>query len=80
MKVMRERTRPPLGAATRPARRVSLGIGDLVEVRNRFDDRWIHGFAIAVVGDAAYQLRRMSDGYVLPAWFAADVIRPDPAG
>ncbi len=60
-------------------RRGTFDIGELVEVRNRFDDRWIHGFAVAVVGDAAYQLRRLSDGYVLPAWFAADVVRPDPA-
>ena len=57
----------------------AFGIGELVEVRNRFDDRWIHGFAVAVVGDAVYQLRRLSDGYVLPAWFAADVVRADPA-
>ena len=70
--------RPPAGPEP-DARRARFDIGELVEVRNRFDDRWIHGFAVAVVGDAAYQLRRMSDGYVLPAWFAADVVRPDPA-
>ncbi len=74
----RMQTRPSTGAAP-VTNRGGFGIGDLVEVRNRFDDRWIHGFAVAVVGDAAYQLRRMSDGSVLPAWFAADVVRPDPS-
>ena len=70
--------RPATGSTT-DIRHGVLAVGEDVEVRNRFDDRWIHGFAVAVVGDAAYQLRRLSDGYVLPAWFAADVVRPDPA-
>ncbi len=74
----RMQTRPSTEAAPVTSQG-GFGIGDLVEVRNRFDDRWIHGFAVAVVGDAAYQLRRMSDGSVLPAWFAADVVRPDPS-
>ena len=74
---IRLQARPSMEAAP-VTRRDGFGVGELVEVRNRFDDRWIHGFAVAVVGDAAYQLRRMSDGSVLPAWFAADVLRPDP--
>jgi hypothetical protein len=53
-----------------------MAIGAEVELRSRFDDRWTHGFAIAVQGDAAYQLRRLSDGHVLPAWFPAQMLRP----
>ena len=75
---MKVTARPRVEAGS-GARHGALGIGEPVEIRNRFDGRWIHGFAVAVVGDAVYQLRRMSDGYVLPAWFAADVVRPDPA-
>lgn len=75
---MTTQTRPSADPRT-VTRHQPLGVGDSVEVRNRFDERWIHGFAVAVVGPAAYQLRRMSDGYVLPAWFAAEVVRPDAA-
>ena len=53
-----------------------MAIGAEVELRSRFDDRWTHGFAIAMQGDAAYQLRRLSDGHVLPAWFPAQMLRP----
>lgn len=55
-----------------------LLVGVPVEVRNRFDDRWCHGFSVAEVGDDAYQLRRLSDGSILPAWFPADMVRIDP--
>lgn len=53
----------------------SIAIGEPVEVRNRFDDSWSHGFSVAVVGEGAYQLRRLSDGSVLPAWFPAQMVR-----
>lgn len=49
--------------------------GTPVEVRSRFDARWLRGFAVAVVGPEAYQLRRLSDGAVLPAWFPASEVR-----
>ncbi len=65
----RARSAPP-GAA--PAR---IPVGVQIELRSRFDDRWTNGFAIAVVGDEAYQIRRLSDGHVLPAWFPAEMIR-----
>ena len=54
---------------------VALVEGTPVEVRSRFDARWLRGFAVAVVGPEAYQLRRLSDGAVLPAWFPASEIR-----
>ena len=56
-----------------------LEVGVPVEVRNRFEDRWTHGFSVAVVGSDASQLRRLSDGSVLPAWFPASMVRPDRA-
>ncbi len=59
-------------------RRTPLPVGVPVEVRNRFDDRWTHGFSVAVVDEDAYQLRRLSDGSILPAWFPASMVRPDP--
>ena len=52
--------------------------GFLVEVRNRFDGAWSHGFAIVETIDDGtgevprYRLRRLSDGYILPSLFSAD--------
>lgn len=53
-----------------------IPVGAQVELRSRFDRRWTHGFAVAVCGDGMYQVRRLSDGQVLPAWFPAAMIRP----
>jgi hypothetical protein len=53
----------------------ALPVGTTVEVRSRFDRRWARGFSIAAVARDAYQLRRLSDGSVLPAWFPHDEIR-----
>lgn len=61
--------------ATTPAT-ATIPVGVRVELRSRFDDRWTHGFAIAVCGEGEYQVRRLSDGAVLPAWFPADMLRP----
>ena len=36
----------------------------------------LHGFAVAECGEGEYQLRRLSDGAVLPAWFPAQMLRP----
>lgn len=58
------------GSGGRPLR-----AGDPVLVRNRFEDRWVHGFSVAVRGDAGYQLRRASDGAILPAWFPPGMVR-----
>ena len=52
-----------------------LPVGTAVEVRSRFDRRWAGGFSVAAVARDAYQLRRTSDGSVLPAWFPSDDIR-----
>jgi hypothetical protein len=50
-------------------------VGTTVEVRSRFDRRWAKGFAVAASSTDAYQVRRLSDGSVLPAWFPHDEIR-----
>jgi len=59
--------------------------GTRVEVRSRFDRRWARGFEVdTVVGDPAgpdrYQVRRRSDGSVLPAEFVADDVREERRG
>lgn len=56
--------------------RHGLVVGDQVQVLSRFDSRWLRGFAVAVVRPEGYQLRRLSDGAVLPAWFPAEHVRP----
>ena len=63
---------PPGQVTTSPP----IPVGVQVELRSRFDDRWTHGFAIAAAGEGEYQLRRLSDGHVLPAWFPAGMLRP----
>ena len=57
-----------------------IPVGAHIEVRSRFDDHWVHGFAIAeyvsVSGRCGYRLRRLSDTEPLPMLFdAADVRR-----
>ncbi len=60
----------------RPAtRRPSLRAGEPVQVRNRFEDRWIPGFSVAACSGQGYQLRRASDGAILPAWFPPAMVR-----
>jgi len=62
----------PTGPAKVP---IALPVGTSVEVRSRFDSKWARGFSVAAVAADAYQLRRTSDGTVLPAWFPLDAIR-----
>jgi hypothetical protein len=54
-----------------------LPMGLLVRVRNRFEDRWVPGFSVAGHEAGRYQLRRCSDGCILPAWFPGESVRPD---
>lgn len=67
----------PMGAAALPAARVPIPVGAPVEVRSRFDRRWNPGFAVACCGEDGYQLRRLSDGEVLPAWFPGEMVRTE---
>lgn len=53
-----------------------LPTGTYVEVRARFEGRWVAGFEVASSHDDLYALRRQMDGVVLPVEFAnADVLR-----
>lgn len=63
------------GVGSDGASRAAIPDGDDVEVRNRFENHWVHGFAVATSSDAGYRLRRLSDGRVLPTWFPHDVVR-----
>lgn len=49
--------------------------GTKVEVRNGFDGRWSRGFEVSETDDDGYQVRRMSDGSVLPRTFPDDAVR-----
>jgi hypothetical protein len=54
--------------------------GTRVEVRSRFDRRWVGGFEVAepVEGpDRGYRIRRRSDRSVLPTVFAPEDVRLD---
>lgn len=53
-----------------------LDPGAAVEVRNHFDGRWAKGFEITSSTDEGYQVRRVSDGRVLPTVFDGKDIRP----
>ena len=56
----------------------SLEPGTAVEVRNRFEQRWVRGFEIVDEGDeGGYRVRRLSDGSILPVTIAADDVRPE---
>jgi hypothetical protein len=55
---------------------VTLSTGTEVEVLTHYEHRWASGFEIASVDEAGFQLRRHSDGAVLPASFSANEIRP----
>jgi hypothetical protein len=50
--------------------------GTRVEVRNRFDSAWSHGFEVARVDRDGYRLRRLSDRAELPVVFRPDDVRP----
>ena len=60
--------------------------GTRVEVRSRFDRRWARGFEVdAVVAEVAgnpaqYQVRRRSDGSVLPSLFVDEEVREERRG
>ena len=54
----------------------SLSPGTEVEVRTRYQNRWVTGFEIDAVYEDRYLLRRRSDNTVLPAAFGGDQLRP----
>jgi hypothetical protein len=54
-------------------------IGSDIEVRSRFDGRWVKGFKIAAADHGCYLIRRVSDGSVLPEPFREQDVRPPSA-
>ena len=66
------------GARSEGGKRMIEGLapGTRVEVRTSFDRSWARGFEVAEADNAtAYQVRRLSDGSVLPKVIAADDVR-----
>jgi hypothetical protein len=55
---------------------LSLSPGSEIEVRTRFDNRWVGGFEIAARERDSYLLRRRSDQTVLPIAFSPQEVRP----
>ena len=55
-----------------------LSTGMAVQVRNRFDGRWVSGFEVADEPDShTYEIRRRSDRTVLPERFPRSQLRPE---
>jgi hypothetical protein len=62
-------------ASTRDERiRPRLDVGTWVLVRNSLD-QWSPGFQVSAWRDGAYEVRRCSDGAVLPRAFRIDELR-----
>ena len=56
-----------------------LPVGTRVLVRDRFCAAWNSGFEIAAATRDVYQVRRLSDRYVLPVEFTGVELRPATA-
>jgi hypothetical protein len=56
-----------------PLRRIPPG--SPVEVRNHLNNRWVGGFDIESVTAFGYEVRRHSDGRLLPAVLPKDDVR-----
>jgi hypothetical protein len=46
-----------------------------VEVRQRFDRRWVRGFLVESANSDGYVVRREHDGIVLPERFSSEEVR-----
>lgn len=53
-----------------------MQVGEKVEVHSRFTDSWAQGFVIEDVVGEGYQLRRLSDGSLLPCITGESDLRP----
>ena len=67
-------------ATSRPKGRSTLGPGCIVEVRSRFQNRWVDGFEVVEIvehdGIERYRLARHADHVQLPVLFDACDLRP----
>ena len=67
---------PPVAHLTdASATRRALEPGTRVEVRIGFDRSWADGFEVVAATNVGYQVRRRTDGQVLPTAFNEDAIR-----
>jgi hypothetical protein len=73
-----DRPRPPRPGAFIGHRPAEPGLA--VAVRSRFENTWSQGFEVAEVhttdGHVEFQVRRLSDGFVLPVLFGEDEVTP----
>ena len=53
----------------------AMAPGTRVEVFSRFSSSWVRGFAIASTLENGYQVRRLSDGSILPKTFLVRDLR-----
>ena len=67
----------PASAAVADLPPAGLRPGARVEVRNRFDGSWSAGFAVEAATVAGCQVRRLSDGSLLPLVFPHHEVRDD---
>ncbi len=55
---------------------VELSVGTAVEVRTRFDGRWVGGYLVASFSDGRLRVARTAGGEVLPGTFGPEEVRP----
>ena len=58
-----------------PDNPLGLVVGDVIEVRTRFNDSWCQGFEIAQVLPDGYRVLRTHDNALLPEMTGADDVR-----
>lgn len=58
--------------------RMTMRVGEQVEVHTRFNNSWVDGFEIAEVAVSGYRVRRKSDGSLLPDLTSESDLRPVP--
>jgi hypothetical protein len=59
---------------------VGLAPGCPVEVRTRFDGRWVGGFRVVQQEEAGFLIARCRDGSKLPELFSPAELRPTVTG
>jgi hypothetical protein len=58
------------------ARTESLEVGDPIDLHVAYNDSWSRGFEIAAVVAGGYQIRRVTDSFLLPAPTGPADVRP----
>ena len=63
-----------------PVGQIELVPGCPVEVRTRFDGRWVGGFRVVAQEAAGFLIARSRDGSTLPDVFSPAELRPTASG